>query len=100
MTRQELEAQLEDMRRQLKQKDNQIRKCLQENSKLKREAQQLTLKLQFEIQSNQMLAKNLNRMRVNYFQQINTPTSPLPQPNEEGMRNLTALVSRSGSGGV
>ena len=47
-----------------------------------------------------MLAKNLNRLRVNYFQQINSPQSPHPQPNEEGLRNMTALVSRTGSGGA
>ena len=58
---------LKVMREELKSRDSYIGKCVLDNTKLRRETKQLTLKLQFEIKNNQMLSKNLNRMRLSYI---------------------------------
>ena len=67
MTQSELVKEVESLRRQLHIKDAKLKKTQLESQKLMRENQSLGLKMQFEVKNNQLLLKNLNRMRQNYF---------------------------------
>jgi hypothetical protein len=67
MTQSELVKEVESLRRQLHIKDTKLKKTQLESQKIMRENQSLGLKMQFEVKNNQLLLKNLNRMRQNYF---------------------------------
>ena len=67
MTKKELIAEVESLRKIVKNRELKMKLVFQEGQRFRREAQQLGMKLQFEVKNNSMLVKNLNKMRQNYF---------------------------------
>ncbi|CDW89738.1 ring finger protein [Stylonychia lemnae] len=68
MNQQELIKEIENLQKLMGIKDKKLTRAGQECQKLRKENQSLQIKYQFEHKNNQILLKNLNRIRQNYFQ--------------------------------
>lgn len=58
---------IEHLKKELLLKNTKLQKMGVEMQKLKKENQQVKMKLQFEIRNNAVLVKNISRIRQNYF---------------------------------